>query len=61
PDIYGHDGSLVLGSSAANNEIIIQNNQVDIPGVLINAGPGSKFLSDTAVIGNLTVNAITIE
>lgn len=60
-DIWGKSNSLVLGSSSSNNEIIIQNNQVDIPGVLINSGPGSRFESDTAVIGNLTVNAITIE
>lgn len=61
PDIYGHDGSLVLGSSAANNEIIIQNNQVDIPGVLLNTGPGSRFESDTAIIKQLTVESITIQ
>tara|TARA_B110000093_G_C12964521_1_gene408969 strand:+ start:563 stop:1462 length:900 start_codon:yes stop_codon:yes gene_type:complete len=61
PDLYGKSGSLVLGSSRTNNEIIIRENQVDIPGVLINSGPGSKFQSDTAIIGNLTVNAITIE
>ena len=60
PDLYGQSGSLVLGSSAANNEIVIRNNQVDIPGILINKGAGSRLESDTAIIGNLTVDSITI-
>jgi type II secretory pathway pseudopilin PulG len=60
PDLYGQSGTLVLGSSSSNSEIRIQNNQVDIPGVLLNQGTGSRFESDTAIIGNLTVDAITI-
>jgi type II secretory pathway pseudopilin PulG len=60
PDIYGQSNTLVLGSGAGDNELVINNGEVQVSR-LVNVGPGSLFESDTAIIKDLTVEQITIQ